>query len=265
MSSLNYNDKRLLEELLRMGDGYVLDFTDRTFAEFFDDFGIDIDSTKYHRPYGPSKAKRLRSFWEQESDEVVAKVFEQLFAIAGESKIKPAHRKILIRLGATDVKQPDEDDAFLGEEFGQIDLKKLSLDESVEKVLKSRITEIQKCMKSGAWLAAVILCGSCLEGILSSVANRHTEQFNRAKGAPKDKEGTVRRFRDWTLSNLIDVAHELSFVSLDVKKFSHSLRDFRNFIHPNEQVLNKFSPDKHTASISWQVLCAAFAALSGKP
>jgi hypothetical protein len=46
--------------------------------------------------------------------------------------------------------------------------------------------------------------------------------------------------------------------------FSHSLRDFRNFIHPYQQHLLNFSPDKHTAKISWQVLQAVIDDLSKK-
>jgi hypothetical protein len=44
MATLNTNDKQLLEKLFQMGGGYVLNFSDRTFGEFFkDDIGIDID------------------------------------------------------------------------------------------------------------------------------------------------------------------------------------------------------------------------------
>jgi len=48
---------------------------------------------------------------------------------------------------------------------------------------------------------------------------------------------------------------------LDVKKFSHVMRDFRNYIHPYEQMASKFNPDKHTAEICLQVLRAAIVGL----
>jgi hypothetical protein len=47
-----------IEDVLGMGRGYVLDFSDRTFAMFFADLGIDIDKDL---PEG-SKANRLRAF-----------------------------------------------------------------------------------------------------------------------------------------------------------------------------------------------------------
>ena len=55
-------DMLLIEELFDMGAGYVLDFSDRTFAIFFaEELNIDIDDPAYALG-GRSKAKRLRCF-----------------------------------------------------------------------------------------------------------------------------------------------------------------------------------------------------------
>src|ERR1700686_3868608 len=55
-------DMRLIDDLFGMGGGYVLDFSDRTFSEFFwDELEIDIDDPKF-KVEGTSKAKRLRCF-----------------------------------------------------------------------------------------------------------------------------------------------------------------------------------------------------------
>lgn len=55
-------DMRFLDDLFAMGGGYVLDFTNRTFAEFFEDeLGINIDEPRYEAE-GTSKARRLRYF-----------------------------------------------------------------------------------------------------------------------------------------------------------------------------------------------------------
>lgn len=52
---------RLIEDLFEMGGGYVLDFSNDTFADFFqDELRIDIYSPRY--AVGTSKAKRLRRF-----------------------------------------------------------------------------------------------------------------------------------------------------------------------------------------------------------
>jgi hypothetical protein len=53
---------RLIEDLFEMGGGYVLDFSNDTFADFFqDELRIDIYSPSYAGD-GTSKAKRLRRF-----------------------------------------------------------------------------------------------------------------------------------------------------------------------------------------------------------
>ena len=48
MADLSSIERRKLERLLRMGGGYVLDFSDRTFSEFFEEHTRrDIDATVY--------------------------------------------------------------------------------------------------------------------------------------------------------------------------------------------------------------------------
>ena len=60
MSSI---DRRKLERLFRIGSGYVLNFSDRAFGEFFEEHTRrDIDSAVY-RERATSKANRLRGFW----------------------------------------------------------------------------------------------------------------------------------------------------------------------------------------------------------
>jgi hypothetical protein len=78
MADLNSRDRRKLERLFDMGGGYVLNFSNRTFSEFFLEFvGKDIDHARYEAR-GTSKANRLRSFWEQESNALVAKCIHEL-------------------------------------------------------------------------------------------------------------------------------------------------------------------------------------------
>lgn len=73
MSTLTSRDKRYLETLFGMFDGWVLNFTDTSFGVFFNDYNIDIHALRYQK-IGTSKAKKLRAFWDIESDEVVGPV-----------------------------------------------------------------------------------------------------------------------------------------------------------------------------------------------
>ena len=80
MVKLKYKDIRIIDDAFEMHGGYVLDFTNRTFAQFFDDeFGIDIDADKY-QANGTSKARRLRTFLALEDEYTVSKVLRGLWA-----------------------------------------------------------------------------------------------------------------------------------------------------------------------------------------
>lgn len=79
MSDLTAFERRKLEKLLGMESGYVLNFSDRTYAEFFIDYRIEIDAPQY-RTGGDSKAKRMRTFWDITTNYTVGRVIEGLIA-----------------------------------------------------------------------------------------------------------------------------------------------------------------------------------------
>lgn len=66
-------------ERLFIHSGYVLDFTNLTFRQFFvDDVDVDIDDPKYEKN-GTSKGNRLRTFLEVEGNETVARAIRALW------------------------------------------------------------------------------------------------------------------------------------------------------------------------------------------
>jgi len=72
-----------------MHSGYVLDFSDRTMSEWFEDeLRIDIDDKRYHRR-GTSKANRLRTFVEAEPANLVAQMLRALWAHRERSGFSP--------------------------------------------------------------------------------------------------------------------------------------------------------------------------------
>ena len=271
MSSLTHLEKRTLETMLGMGGGYVLDFSDRTFSEFFREVvRIEIYDDKY-ASHGTSKAKRLRSFWEKEPDVLVGKALKEALAVWIHNGGDPndnaylTSQRTIARLQG--LSQPSEstmtEAEFLKKDLSKISINKLALESSLVPILEKRLKEINQCMVAGSSLAVVILAGSVLEGILLGTALSAPEKFNRSSASPK-KEGKVLPYDQWGLASFIDVAYDVGLLKLDVKKFSHSVRDFRNYIHPYEQMSSNFIPDKHTAQICLQVLKAAIADLSGE-
>lgn len=96
MSSLTKIEKRKLERLFEMGGGYVLDFSNRTFAEFLvDSTGLDIYDDQYNYASG-SKANRLRAFWETEGDKTVGKLLVELLAHRRELGVAPEMEDLFV-------------------------------------------------------------------------------------------------------------------------------------------------------------------------
>lgn len=77
--SLKRLDFDLLDYILEMGGGYVLDYSNQTYSEFFrDELGINIDDARYC-DIGTSKGKRLRSYLKQSKTEDVLRVLSALW------------------------------------------------------------------------------------------------------------------------------------------------------------------------------------------
>ena len=275
MSSLTDIEKRYFEKLLGMQSGYVLDYSDPTFGEFFNRHRVSIHAQKY-QSYGTSKAKKMRAFWEQEPDILVGNVLgEMLDAYEADCTLNSREmdapilqkaRQIVARLSGVSASPkavPTVDD-FLHSEFSIPSIQKLPIEAMAVPIIESRLSEARTAMGAGAYLSTIFLCGSVLEAVLLGAAQKEPARFNRASASPKASDGSVKRFHEWSLAQFIDVACEAGILKPDVKKFSHGLRDFRNYIHPYEQMLSGFSPDEHTAKVCFQVLKAALASVAGE-
>jgi hypothetical protein len=72
-------DMTVLDDLFDMNDGYVLNFSDRTFTRFFaDELNIDIDDSAYAQN-GSSKAKRLRCFLQMVDQPTIVRTLNALW------------------------------------------------------------------------------------------------------------------------------------------------------------------------------------------
>lgn len=132
-------DYDLLDYVFEMNGGYVLDFSNRTFSEFFiDELNIDIDNVRYC-DNGNSKAKRLRSYLKQVSKEEALRVLTSLWeyreAIRKRSRITETNPQyitefwqLIERLGGTppkneapeyQTKQDDKMDEHLADKLLQ--------------------------------------------------------------------------------------------------------------------------------------------------
>ena len=273
MSNLTAVEKRYLEKLLAMDGGYVLDFTNATFEAFFKGYEVDIHGSPY-RTSGTSKAKKLRAFWERESNALVGRVLADMLDNyeaecdlndrEQDTALLAKSREIVARLsGKTPAAPSMPVEGFLDKEFEIPNIQKLPVEFPVAKIIESRLKEARVSLSNGAYLSVIFLCGSVLEGVLLGAAQREPEKFNRSPASPKRSDGKVKPFQDWTLEQFINTACDISVLKPDVKEFSHGLRHFRNYIHPYAQMLANFTPDEHTAKVCFQVLKAALASVAG--
>ena len=265
--AINQLDISVIERVLDTGrgPGYVLDFSDADYGGFFRDFGVDIFGDNYAGE-GNSKGKRLRAFLRATPPPLSGRVLAALLRhrmLNGKPGPAEADRAefeaIAGRLGGSIAPQkndaPENEDELLKLVFQPQVFERLPVEGSMSKLLVARMEEARRCVDNTAYLSAVILCGSVLEGMCLGYGARHPETANRAYVAQYSKPAP--HFHDWKLAQWIEVLGRIGVLSQNVVKFGTALRDFRNYIHPAEQLANGFAPDKHTARIAFQVVVAA--------
>ncbi len=77
----------------------------------------------------------------------------------------------------------------------------------------------------------------------------HETQAKAAERAPSKPDITK-----WSLSDLIEVSLELKLVTPGVQKLSHSLREYRNLVHPGREIRENLVFDAEEAKIALEVL-----------
>ncbi len=85
MPKLKIADRNTIDDAF-ISSGYVLDFNDRTYAEWFEEeLSVDIDAERY-RAQGDSKGKRLRTFIEIETRARAARVLRAMWRYRQEKR-----------------------------------------------------------------------------------------------------------------------------------------------------------------------------------
>jgi hypothetical protein len=119
----------------------------------------------------------------------------------------------------------------------------------LRKILERDYEEIQKAFVTRCLKSVIILCGGAIEAILLDLLQQKQSAVLATK-APKGKTDITR----WDLVDLINVSVEIGLVSNGVEKLSHSVRDYRNLIHPGNEVRNKLTFNTEEARIAIEVL-----------
>jgi len=131
----------------------------------------------------------------------------------------------------------------------------IAADSEMQQLLANRWNECVACVGYDLPLSATVMMGGILEALLVARINKLSDQSPvfKAKLAPKDKTGSVLKLREWTLSNYIDVAHELGWISDTYKDVGAILRDYRNYIHPYKEYQHKKRIMPEDARLLWEI------------
>lgn len=121
-------------------------------------------------------------------------------------------------------------------------------DDKLRKVLERDALELQYVFHAKGWKSTIILAGGVIEGILTDVL-LHCPEAAKANGAPR--KGDITR---WTLHEMLTVALELNQVHPALSRLSHSVREYRNLIHPGMEIRENLTFGSEEAAIALQVL-----------
>lgn len=256
-----------------MSSGYVLDFSNPSFADFIKT-SVGFDPYEKY-PEAGSKARTLRAIWDNEPASIVAKLLLEMLdywkAASAMQNIEVSHNDEILyeelkrKMSDLEATQSltDDEQRFLQEDFSSIEPQQLAEDPQFQKIIEQRLFEIDKCVKADAPLAVIFLVGSTLEGLLQEVAQRNEAKFMSAENAPRNTRiSQVLPIDSWTLNDFINVAGELNILGRDVQAHATQVRKFRNYIHPLKQQHEKFMPRIETALIAQQVLRAVLRDIS---
>lgn len=131
----------------------------------------------------------------------------------------------------------------------------LAMDRNMQAILERRWAEVQRCISGKANLAATVMMGGLLESLLLARINSSPDKsaIFTAEAAPRDKAGKTFPLPDWKLINMVDVAHELTWVTKSAKDVGNVLRDFRNYIHPHKEYTDGVVIMDEDARMFWEV------------
>jgi len=128
-------------------------------------------------------------------------------------------------------------------------------DPAMQAVLDRRWTECGICLSAGAPLAASVMMGGLLEGLLLAKVNSLSDKTKvfTATNAPRDRSGQPLPLSQWTLKDYIDVGHELGWISRSARDVGKVLRDYRNYVHPQKELSHAISLSAQDAALWWEV------------
>ncbi len=210
MADLTNIEKLKLEKLFEMGDGYVLDFTNREFREFIQNaVNKDIYNDKYAYESG-SKANRLRAFLETENNKTVATLLVELLEywktvrLLNDKEISSSEKTLLDNckniakrlnpeLETTDIPAliTSTDDCYVNKERLE-ELKKLKNKKHDLTKLTKLLEELNNAYKAEMYFSVMLLLRAIIDHVPPIFGKNNFNEVTNQYGTRSFKELMIR-------------------------------------------------------------------------
>ncbi|MDH4203853.1 MAG: hypothetical protein OEV87_13310 [Phycisphaerae bacterium] len=132
----------------------------------------------------------------------------------------------------------------------------LTADTSMQMILIRRWSEVQNCISADANLAATVMMGGLLESLILArlIKVQNKDKIYTANKVPKDKNsGRSLPLSEWKLLHMVEVSHELGWITKSAKDVGNVLRDFRNYIHPHKELTDNVHISTEDVNMFWEL------------
>lgn len=129
-------------------------------------------------------------------------------------------------------------------------------DSRMQEILHRRWNEIDRCLEANAPLAATVMMGGLLESLLVARANIEPNKnllFSSAHVPIDQKTGKKIPLKDWKLRVYIEVARDLKWIKASAKDVGEVIRDYRNYIHPQQEYSHGVQLELEDAEMFWEI------------
>ena len=120
--------------------------------------------------------------------------------------------------------------------------------QGLREILQRDYIEIQKNVISQNWKSTIILSGGSLEAILLDLLQNNETIAISSDKAPRKK------LNEWDLNDLIEVGVDIEIVDSQIAKLSHSVREYRNLIHPGVEIRKNLRVEEEEGKIAVEIL-----------
>lgn len=132
-------------------------------------------------------------------------------------------------------------------------------DDELKVILIRDFRELEICRIRGLNKSTLVICGSIIEALLIDQILRKDnliqaqEIFNENIGQ-KRPDRIDKNPHEWFFAEIIDVCKNLDLISDESKKDSWRINEYRNIIHPMNEISQKKNISSELAQISYNIL-----------